>query len=129
MQGTNNLNLRKIRIKGKKADIQLQFFLMNLLIPIIILVFLIYFVNNSLTLEGQKVKILAKEIALLMDFAKPGTEMSVNIRGFSVSFDNKNMEVIVQANNKLAKYSYSLFSLNRFVIKQEGDFLKIQCIE
>ena len=111
--------------KDKKGDVQqLQFFIMYMVFAIIIFVFLIYFVHNSLTTEGLKSKILAKEVALLIDSAKPGTEISIDTEGFAVSLDEKNKEIVVQAEKKPTSYSYNYFSLNKIELsKKETEIL------
>jgi len=120
--------LKKNILKEKKADVQqMQFFLMYIVFSIIILIFLLYFVHNSLTVEGSKSKILAKEVALLVDFAKPGTVINVASTGFVVSLDETNREINVKAEKKLTSYSYDYFNSNKIEItrNETNTFIKI----
>lgn len=115
-------------LKEKKADVQqMQFFLMYIVFSIIILIVLIYFVHNSLTLEGSKSKILAKEVVLLIDFAKPGTQINLATTGFVISLDETNKEINVKAEKKLTSYSYNYFNSNKIEItrNETNTFIRV----
>jgi len=117
-------------IRDKKGDTEtLERFIQYFVFAILVAIFLFFFVNNSLSLEGQKSKILAKEIVLLIDLAKPGTQITVNTTGFVVSIDEKTKEVIVKAQSKITQYSYQFFSSNKIELIQVNNETIIKILE
>jgi hypothetical protein len=114
-------------LKQKRGESQqLNFFIIYFIFAVLILVAMMYFVHNSLTVEGYKSKILAKEVILLIDFAKPGTEISVNTEGFDVSIDYSLKEVVVKSKKRANSYSYQYFNSNTIEISKDDKITKIK---
>jgi hypothetical protein len=96
-------------------------------------------------LQGSSVHIneeeTAKRIALIIDSAKPGTELEVNLRDFfdkakkegiakevSVEIDNGKNIVLVRGSQK-SFYEYSFFSDFNVKFGFDGDYLKLEVVK
>jgi|GEM_PF-3264252 hypothetical protein len=114
-------------LKTKKASDELMAFIQYLIFVIIIFVVLILFIRESATGNLLKEQILAKQVALLIDIAKPGTEIMLDTSNFAVNVENGVVNVKAKPENP--GYSYSFFSKHKIETSSQGDKIKIRILE
>ena len=123
-------------MKNKIADILHEtviFVILNLLFFGIIIGF-IYLQSSPLHLQEQQV---SKQIALIIDSSKPGTEIDLYLNDFfentadsgikkerRIVIDNTDNRVIVKG-NKDSSYDYGFFNEVNVQYSVEGDYLKL----
>ncbi|MFH0831934.1 MAG: hypothetical protein V1886_03685 [archaeon] len=116
-------------MKGKKGDMEeLQSFIIYIVFVLIIFLVLLAFIRNASTGTLAKQQILAKEIALLVDSAEPGTEFTVYTENLTVSFKGNKVEV----NSKeiaAHPYEYSFSTARQIETSVQGNEIKIKVWE
>lgn len=113
----------------KKGDIEeLQSFIIYIVFVIIIFLVLLAFITNAATGTLAKQQVLAKEIALLVDSAEPGTEFTVNAENLTVSFKEGKVEV---NSKELAgqAYEYAFSTARQIETSVQGNEIKIRVWE
>lgn len=126
---------------NKKADIlheHVIFIVLNVVFFAIMLVF-IYLQSSSVHLMEEET---AKQIALLIDVAKPGTDIEINLNDFfekaeknginrlnSIEID-KDKNLVIVRGNKDSFYEYGYFNEEvDFAYSPKGDYLVLSIIE
>jgi len=120
-------------MKNKKAEIlyeQVIFIVLNIIFFSVMILF-IYLQGSGVHLHEEKT---AKQIALIIDSSKPGTEIKLNLEDFfskkekqiskesSVVVDN-NRNLIVVKGSKDSFYEYSYFNNVDVEYNFEGNYL------
>ncbi len=118
------MNIRISPFHDKRGFEKLFQFVIYLVIVIMILLGLLQFINNYSSGEAVKEQILAKQIALAIDAAKPGTEIVITKGKFLVSINNK--EVNARAKEERQGYTYPFFTQNRIETEQKEGILNIK---
>lgn len=95
-------------LSKKRGMTRLQSFIIYIILPLIILLSLIFFINRISSGKSIEEQVLAKQLALLIDAAKPGTEIILTIEGFMVEISEK--EVKVKSEREGIGYSYEFFT-------------------
>lgn len=108
---------------NKKAFEKLLSFVIYLIIVAIILIGLLMFINNYASAESVKEQVLAKQIALAIDAAKPGTQITITKINFIVSISNN--EVNAKSKPERMGYSYKFFTTNKIETKQTEGIITI----
>ncbi len=79
---------------SKKGDMeQLQSFIIYVAFALVIFIVLLAFIRNSASGTLVQQQVLAKQIALLVDAAEPGTELTIEKGNFTVSISKNKVEV------------------------------------
>jgi len=94
-------------INGKRGDEQLLSVLIQLIAVVILLILFVYFINSNAAGRLLNDQLTAKQTALLIDNAKPGTTFTlVSKSDISVDTDNK----IVISKISAIPYRYEFYS-------------------
>lgn len=117
--------------KGKKGALvegEVIFILLNL----VFFIMLIWFVNNECRGTDMKEKIAAKEIAIFINSAEPGTLILINVRDFKdIATKNKITDFIQIKDGKVSvalsggAFTYPYFSDYSVEGEINGDFFAI----
>jgi hypothetical protein len=105
----------------KRSTGILQSHVTNITILVIIFINLVYFINNISSGKLIEEQVLAKQIALLIDSAKPGTEIIINVQDFLVEISGN--EVKVKSEVDKNGYAYDFFVPYKIEQKMEGNNL------
>lgn len=108
--------------KGKRGQSETFPIIAYIVLAIMILIPLLFFVNSSVHGTRIKEQILAKQIALLINGAEPGTEIRIPSNSMGVTIDGQTMTVKAE---RSSGYEYSFFSDNKIELSFEGDILVI----
>ena len=92
----------------KRGAEDLQSFVIYIIFVILIFTILLFFINNSSMGSLSKEQILAKQIALFLDAAKPGTEIMINKGNFTIEISGN--KVKVKSNPASFGYTYDFFT-------------------
>ncbi len=114
-----NQRFSLIRINSKKGNILTEniiFIILNLIFLSILIIFLFSKVGNAAILEEK----YAKQIALILDSAEPGMEISINMKDAIkiANKENRNLNNTISIQDNIVKvqlrekgsYSYSFFN-------------------
>lgn len=118
---------RGLNVKDKKAAEEVLSFIIYAIFALIIFIALLFFVRNSAGGDLLKEQILTKQVALLIDAAKPGTEIIINKENFLVQIIEK--KVIAKAKPANFGYVYDFFSPYIIETETKGTTLKIKVSE
>lgn len=108
---------------NKKAFEKLLSFIIYIIIVAIILIGLLMFINNYASAESVKEQVLAKQIALFIDAAKPSTQISITKDKFIVSTDKN--KINVKSKQERQGYTYPFFTQNKIETEDKGGVLII----
>jgi len=104
-----------------------------MILAIFVLLILFFYVRNAASGTTLKQQILAKQIALLIDTAQPGTTLFIyrydekSKTYFNVDIDESAREITVSAGGgKILGYSYNFFSSHKLERSYEGAYVKIK---
>lgn len=114
-----NMNL----LADKRAFEKLLSFVIYLIIVVIIFLGVLQFINSHAAGDAVKEQILAKQISLFIDSAKPGTQIIIMKGKFIISL-SKN-EVNVKSKEEMIGYTYNFFTKNKVDIEQKEGVLTI----
>jgi uncharacterized membrane protein len=123
---------RKSFLLQKGGSTDLQSFIIYIIFVIFILFVLLVFVRNSSNGDLLKEQFLAKQVSLLIDIAKPGTEINLNKEYFDVSINSNQVTVLSKKEDPLSKikktsgFSYDFFSRSNVAAEQKEAMLKIK---
>jgi hypothetical protein len=122
----NEMIAKSNLFKDKRGFDQIIATVIYLIIALVIFAGLLKFVSDRASGDSLKEQVLAKQIALILDTAKPGTEVNITIGSFIVDLDNMNHEVIVKSKPERIGYRYHIFTNNRAPsITKKEDILTI----
>lgn len=108
----------------KKGDMQrLLSWIIYLIFVLVLVIALSFFINTSASGELAKKQILAKQIALLIDSARPGTIATINKEDFSISISGNIINV--KGKKDIVGYDYDFFSPYNIKFETVGNTLKI----
>jgi hypothetical protein len=113
-------------MRGKRGGIgHLQWFILSAIILLLFLLLLLAFINNSASGGITKQQVLAKQIALLVDSAEAGTELTIEKGNFTVSISKNKVEVSSAGLLSISS-TYELLSERELETKQEQDKIIIK---
>jgi hypothetical protein len=130
----------KLFKENKKGDSLLISHVIFIIISIVFFVILINYVANAASQYSIKEQIYSKQIALLIDKAKPGTTIELDISFILdnteyegsdlIKIDNQNKLVIVKLRDK-GGYSYVFFNSNNILwsVDAINQKLKIEVVK
>ena len=116
----------KEKQRKKRGQSELFPFIMYLVLALIVLISLLFFVNSSAKGIHIKEQVLAKQIALLINYAEPDTEITVPKQGFMISMDGNSITVKAE---RSTGYSYDFFSKYNVKLETKNDNLIINISE
>jgi len=108
---------------GKRGQEELMLFIIYILVAISILFSLMYFVSGVASGRLVKSQVLAKEIALFIDTAEPGTSILLEHEKADVKINAETKEVIVQIEQNA--YVFKFFSPNSIEFETNQTSTKI----
>ncbi|MFH1248814.1 MAG: hypothetical protein V1660_01545 [archaeon] len=126
---------RKDFFSQKRANTDLQSFIIYIIFVIFILFVLLVFIRKSANGDILKEQVLAKQISLLIDISKPGTEISLHKDYFDVSIKTNQVTALSKKEDALSKlqktkgYSYDFISKYNVVGEQKEAMLSIKISE
>ena len=104
---------------------ELQTTVINTIVAVILFAALFFFASSSGKGLAIKEQILAKEISLFIDAAKPGTEISIE-KDFNSTITLENNKVNVKVLSGTAGYDYGFFSPYNIEIETNENEVKIK---
>ena len=96
----------------------------SLVILVFVLVSLVSWINSSMTGDLAKAEITAKQIALFIDSAEPGMEITVKHSSADVLLDENSKSVTVKIKN--TNYTYGYISSYKISIENSNFETKIR---
>lgn len=106
-----------------KRALKLLSWVIYLILIITMFVILLGFVQVNLSGDAVKEQVLAKQIGLAVDAAKPDTQIIINKGKFIVSFNKE--EVTVKSKEARQGYTYNFFTQNKIKTEDKGGVLII----
>lgn len=113
-------------ISGKRGMTILQFFIINTIRIVLLFTILMFFINRASSGELIGEQVLAKQIALLIDSARLGTEIIVNTGEFNVEKEGNEIKITSEKNSH--GYSYRFFSKQAVGLRMEENNLIISVL-
>jgi hypothetical protein len=126
---------RNTFLSQKTGNTDLQSVIIYLLFVLFILFVLLVFVRNFANGDILKEQILSKQVSLLIDISKPGTEINIQKDYFDVSINKGIVTSISKKQDAISKlqklngFSYDFLSKYNVVGEQQEAMLKIKVSE
>ena len=107
---------------GKKGSILNEMIMQLILMAVITLVFFMA-VSGQATARGVKQQVLEKELALLLDSARPGSSFEISKRNFGGVINEikyRNGRIFVTVNGLVSVKGYPVHSRFEINVREEG---------
>jgi hypothetical protein len=103
-------------ITGKRGQEQLLSVIIQLIIVTLFLILVVYFINSAMSGRLAKDQMASKQVALLLDSAKPGTTIAVSLESLTLEAD----KVKSESSDTKTSYDYEFYNPNVNIEKREA---------
>ena len=103
--------------ENKKGMEELYMYVFYLVIIFIVLFSMIYFVNDVSKGKAIEKQLTAKKLALILDFAQPGTKITLNSENLELEL--KDSRIYVKARGEEQSYEYEIYNPHEIKITKE----------